>query len=73
MSIESDNASARFNLMAPDQADPFFDGAIDGSRFEGDLATAGTYTIRAYLLPDEAQRGGSASFTIKGKIRPTAP
>lgn len=73
MILEADDANAAFNLMAPGQAEAFFNGAIQGDRFEGDLAEADTYTIRVYLLDEAARRNAPVDFTLKGEIRPIVP
>ena len=73
MMLGADDTSAAFNLTAPEQAEAFFNSATQGNRFEGDLAEAGTYTIRVYLLDEAARRNEPVDFTLKGEIRPTAP
>jgi hypothetical protein len=73
MMLEGDGASAAFTLTAPGQGSAFFDSAIHGNHFEGDLAEAGTYTIRVYLQDEAARRNEPVDFTLKGEIRPTAP
>lgn len=73
MMLEADHTNVAFNLTAPGQAEAFFNGAIQGDRFEGDLAEAGTYTIRVYLLDDAARRNEPMDFTLKGEIGPAAP
>jgi hypothetical protein len=72
MALEAGDTSA-FDLMAPGQAEAFFNSAAQGNRFEGDLAEAGSYTIRVYLLDDAARRNEPVSFTLKGEIRPIVP
>jgi hypothetical protein len=73
MMLGADDTSAAFNLTAPGQAEAFFNSATQGNRFEGDLAEAGTYTIRVYLLDDAARRNEPMDFTLKGEIRPIVP
>lgn len=73
IALEGDDTSPAFNLMAPGQVEAFFNSATHGNRFEGDLATGGTYTIRVYLQDDAARRNAPIDFTLKGEIRPIAP
>jgi hypothetical protein len=74
VTLETDNANSHFDLAAPEKGgEPFFVGARDGNRFEGDLTGAGNYTIHVYLTADAAARNETANFTIKVLMSPAAP
>lgn len=73
MTLDDGDTGAAFTLTAPGQSVAFFDSAIQGNRFEGDLAEAGTYAIRVHLLDDAARGNAPVDFTLKGEIRPIAP
>lgn len=69
--FETDNPRSHFDLMAPGQTEvPFFSGAEDGNRFEGDLPEGGSYTIRVYLMDDAALQNETAQYTITVYMTP---
>jgi hypothetical protein len=71
------NKSAYFNVLPPGSEAAIFIGSTLGNRFEGDLPSDGTYTVRVYLMSSAARRNEAASYTLEvgisgGTKTPTA-
>ena len=64
VSFKPSNASCYFNVNAPGSDEAIFNGSSDGNSFSGTLSAAGTYTIQAYLMRNEARRGTTCTFSL---------
>lgn len=68
VAIRSDNASNYFNVSAPGADEALFIGAMSGEAFSGVLPIDGDYTVRVYLMRNEARRGTLARYEISFSI-----
>jgi hypothetical protein len=62
--METNNASAYFNIIAPGADSAMFIGSTSGIQFEGTLPADGTYTLQVYLMRNVARRNESASYKL---------
>jgi hypothetical protein len=65
------NASAYFNITAPDATEALHIGSIAGNSFDGILPAGGTYAVEVFLMRNAARRGETAEFTITFQITDT--
>jgi hypothetical protein len=65
VTLETDNRSNYFNVMAPGERDvAFFVGSSEGTRFAGRAPLSGFHTVRLYLMRSAARRGETADYTL---------
>ncbi|MBX9759827.1 MAG: hypothetical protein K2Y29_13710 [Beijerinckiaceae bacterium] len=65
VSMKAGNASAYFNVSAPDAgAVAMFIGSVSGEKFKRLLPADGEYTIRAYLMRNAARRNESSAYAL---------
>lgn len=75
VALQPEDASANFNVMAPDGRTVMFIGAVHGKRYASELPADGIYTIRVYLTQTAARRVASADYRLHvelGDARPQA-
>jgi hypothetical protein len=66
MTVAMDSRLAFFNVLPPGSRDvAIYNSSIDGNRWSGVLEQAGVYTLRVYLMRNEARRGTAAPYTLK--------
>lgn len=65
ISMKASNEGAYFNLLPPGSKDEAIHiGSTSGNDFAGTLGVGGEYTIRVYLMRNEARRGVQANYTL---------
>jgi hypothetical protein len=65
VSMEASREGAFFNVLPPGSKDvALYNSSVNGNEYAGTLDKAGTYTIRVYLMRNEARRGTKADFTL---------
>lgn len=65
VSMKASHAGAFFNVLPPGSKDvATYNSSVGGNDFSGTLEKAGTYTIRVYLMRNEARRGVQADYTL---------
>lgn len=62
--LVSTNASANFNVTAPDAMEAMFIGSVSGNTFSDTVPSSGDYKIDLFLMRNAARRGEATSFTI---------
>jgi hypothetical protein len=72
VSLESDNAQATFDVLAPGSGAPVFNGARNGRSFGQSLHVTGDYTIEVHLARAAARRSEAAQYTMKVSLNGTA-
>jgi hypothetical protein len=56
---------AYFNVLPPGSNDvAIYNSSIDGNEWQGQLETSGVYTVRVYLMRNEARRGTVADYVL---------
>jgi len=64
VNLQSNNRSAYFNVLPPDDETALFVGSVSGNSFIGALPKDGEYTVRIYLMRNAARRSESARYTV---------
>lgn len=65
VSMKTSHEGAYFNVLPPGSKDvAIYNSSINGNAYSGTLAKAGTYTVRVYLMRNEARRGVKADYTL---------
>lgn len=65
VSMKASHAGAFFNLLPPGSRDvALYNSSIGGNDYTGTLEQAGVYTLRVYLMRNEARRGVQADYTL---------
>lgn len=65
VSMKASHAGAFFNVLPPGSKDvAIYNSSIDGNDYSGTLEKAGAYTIRVYLMRNEARRGVRADYKL---------
>ncbi len=64
VAMEGSNLSCHFSVNTPGRAGSIFNGSIAGTKFSGDLPSAGDYTIIVYLMRNEARRGARCRYSL---------
>lgn len=65
VSMKATNEGAYFNVLPPGSKDlAIHIGSVNGNDWTGTLDKAGAYTIRVYLMRNEARRGAKADYTL---------
>jgi len=67
VSMETSNASAYFNIIAPGKAPgdgAMFIGSTEGNNYVGTLPLKGTYTIQVYFMRNAARRNETANYKL---------
>lgn len=65
VSMKATNDGAFFNVLPPGSKDEAIHvGSTSGNEFASTLSVGGEYTIRVYLMRNEARRGVQANFTL---------
>lgn len=75
MFLKADNGTAYFNVLPPQGDAARFAGAGVArlSHFRAQLATAGDYRIRVYLMRSAARRHESTDYRLKIKLAGSPP
>lgn len=74
VSMKASHPGAYFNLLPPGSKDvAIYNSSINGNEFSGTLDKAGVYTLRVYLMRNEARRGTQADFTLNVGISGATP
>lgn len=69
VSMKASQAAAFFNVLPPGSKDvAIYNSSIGGNDYAGTLEKSGTYTLRVYLMRNEARRGVQADYTLKISI-----
>lgn len=68
VTLETDNASAYFNVTQSGAAEALFVGSTSGNRFEGALPASGDYEVLVYLMRNAARRGETATYRLRVAI-----
>ena len=69
VSLTTNNGANYFNILAPGETVvAFFNGSIDGNRYEGALPATGDYSVRVYLMRSAARRDETASYRLEVSI-----
>jgi uncharacterized protein YraI len=64
VTLETDNASNYFNIIAPGSDSAMFIGSSSGNRFEGTVPSTGTYRVQVYLMRNAARRDEVANYRL---------
>jgi hypothetical protein len=77
VSLATQHTATYFNLLAPGENEvAFFNGSVNGNRYEGTLPATGDYKVRVYMMRSAARRNENASYrlemVISGKPQPAA-
>ena len=67
VSLETNNASAYFNIYAPDKGpgdEAMFVGSMDGNSHVGTTSAKGSYIIQVYLMRNVAKRNETANYKL---------
>lgn len=65
VSMKAAHPGAFFNVLPPGSKDAAIHiGSAAGNEWTGTLEAAGTYTVRVYLMRNEARRGVQSGFTL---------
>jgi hypothetical protein len=65
VSMKASNPSAYFNVLPPGSTDVAIHvGSTNGNDWTGTLDRSGEFTIRVYLMRNEARRGAQANYTL---------
>jgi len=64
MVLESDNASANFNVIPPGSNSAVFIGSTAGTVFNTIASASGDYTVQVYLMRNAARRDEVANYTL---------
>lgn len=65
MSVSLVSRRAYFNVLPPGSKDvAIYNSSINGNTWSGPLDQAGVYTVRVYLMRNEARRGTTAPYTL---------
>lgn len=73
MTVTMTSQRAYFNVLPPGSKDvAIYNSSINGNDWTGPLEKAGVYTIRVYLMRNEARRGTVAPYTLTVGITGTA-
>lgn len=75
VSMQSDNASAYFNVIPPASDEAMFVGSTSGDTFSATLHANGDYVIQVYLMRNAARRNEVAQFSLSVEIsgKPAKP
>jgi hypothetical protein len=68
ITLETNNRSNYFNVMAPGEDTAMFIGSTLGDQFEGKLPKDGEYIVRVYLMRNAARRNETAKYTLQVAI-----
>ncbi len=64
------DGSANFNILPPGSVDvAIYNSSIDGNSTTVDLPTDGTYTIRVYLMGNDADTGKTVGYHVDVSIQ----
>ena len=65
MKVAMTSRLAYFNVLPPGSKDvAIYNSSINGNTWSGPLEQAGVYTVRVYLMRNEARRGTVAPYTL---------
>lgn len=65
MKVDMDSRVAYFNVLPPGSKDlAIYNSSVNGNSWSGTLEQAGAYTVRVYLMRNEARRGVEAPYTL---------
>lgn len=64
MVLETDNASANFNVIPPGSDSAVFIGSTAGTVFNTTASASGDYTVQVYLMRNAARRDEVATYTL---------
>lgn len=65
MTVSMASRLAYFNVLPPGSKDvAIYNSSINGNEWRGRLEHAGQYTVRVYLMRNEARRGTAADYTL---------
>lgn len=67
--LQTNNASAYFNVWAPGADEAIFVGSTSGNRFSGTLSADGDYRVQVYMMRNAARRNERASYTLTVGVR----
>lgn len=65
--LETEHTATYFNIYVPGKGPgdaAMFIGSINGSRYEGELPSDGTYTVQVYMMRSAARREETSNFTL---------
>ncbi|WP_374536460.1 hypothetical protein [Chitinimonas taiwanensis] len=65
MKVDMTSQLAYFNVLPPGSKDvAIYNSSVNGNSWSGTLEQAGAYTLRVYLMRNEARRGTAAPYTL---------
>lgn len=68
VTLQTDNASANFNIyepgLKPGEDWAMYVGSINGTEFVGELPSKGDYVIQVYMMRNAARRDEAANYTL---------
>ena len=73
MQVSMASRLAYFNVLPPGSKDvAIYNSSIDGNEWRGQLENSGIYTVRVYLMRNEARRGTAADYVLKVAVTGSA-
>lgn len=67
--LQTNNASAYFNVWTPGADEALFVGSTTGNRFSATLPADGDYRVQVYLMRNAARRNERANYTLTVGVR----
>jgi hypothetical protein len=73
MQVSMASRLAYFNVLPPGSKDvAIYNSSIDGNDWRGQLENSGVYTVRIYLMRNEARRGTAVDYVLKVAVTGSA-